>query len=114
MLALAIIALIAEFVLNICIGFGAVFGGSSANWIIAALAACCFIGSIFALVGGIKGIRNPLTRGKSIATTIIAGLGVTYGFGVAFVAGAVAAGLFAFESISGDFTFTMLRALIKF
>ena len=104
-----------EFILNIFIGVNMALNNASANWVVAFLAICCLAASIVALVGGIKGIRDPLRRGKSIATTIISGMAVMYGFAVVLIGFAVAAGLYAVEQASsgGDFVFTFIRMVNK-
>ena len=112
MLALAILMLVGEFILNILIGVNAALNNNGATWVVAFLAIACLAFSIVALVKGIRGIRDPLIRGKSIATTIISGAAVTYGFALMLIAFTVAAGLFVINS-SGDFTFTYL-ALPRF
>ena len=115
MLALAILMLVAEFVLNIFIGVNLAFDNNGANWVVGFLAAAALAVAIVALVGGIKGIRDPLTRGKSIATTIVGGMAVTYGLGLVLVAFLVAAGVYTFNTSSnGDFTFTFIRMLSQF
>ena len=105
MLALSIIMLIVEFILNIVIGVNAATGNIANNWVVLVLAMCCMAASIFALVKGIKGIRDPLIRGRSIATTIIASSAVVYGFAIVIIAWAAAAGVMAFGT-NGDYTFT--------
>ena len=112
MLALAILMLVGEFILNILIGVNAALNNNGATWVVAFLAIVCLVFSIVALVKGIRGIRDPLIRGKSIVTTIVSGAAVTYGFALMLIAFTVAAGLFVINS-SGDFTFTYL-ALPRF
>ena len=115
MLALAILMLVAEFILNIFIGVNVAFDNNGANWVVAFLAVGCLALAVVALVKGIKGIRDPLSRGKSIATTIIAGSAVTYGFGLVIVALLVATGTIALDAAkNGDFTFTFLRMFSQF
>ena len=115
MLAVAILALVVEFVLNIFIGVNVAFDNNAANWAVTFLAIGCLALAVVALVKGIKGIRDPLTRGRSIATTIVAGSAVTYGLALVLIAYLVAAGIYTFStSGNGDFTFTFSRMLGQF
>ena len=105
MLALSIIALVIVFIFNIAVGVTMAFSNSGATYAVAVLALACISMAVVGLIGGIKGIRNPLSRGKSIATTIIAGVAISYGLavsGVAFYAAATGTllGMNYFENFS--------------
>ena len=87
MLALSIVLLVIDFILNIAIGVNAGLKGGNNFYIATLVLALLAMGaSVIPLVLGIKGIKDPFTRGKSIATTAIAGGAIIYGFAVAFIA----------------------------
>ena len=113
MLALVIIALVTEFILNISIGVNAVVGSKDGNWVIVILAMLCLAAGVVGLVNGIKGIRDPLRRGVSIATTIIAGSAIVYGFAVIIIGVLMAQGISVSDMSfgSGEFVFTYLRMI---
>ena len=78
MLVLSIIAAILTIAMNIMIGVNVAFGNGNANVVVGFVAIACFVILLITLIGGIKGIRNPAIRGRSIATTIISGTFIIY------------------------------------
>ena len=85
MLALAIVSLALELIINIALGVIAFFDNDTAYYIVSFIAFALLSMAIIALVSGIKGIRDPVTRRKSIVITVISAIALVYGFNVGLV-----------------------------
>lgn len=115
MLIAGIIALVAEYVILGLISFNIyeTAGFLTPLYIMLAAAIFCTTASIIVLVSGIKGIKDKRTRGQSIATAAVGGLGGAAGLGAIILIGFILFIYFGLESRDGDGSFHFVLTVIN-